>query len=209
MLYLLFRAVRLCQIRQDIRPQSLLLPQGIEAAVQIHLIDRCKNGAAQQQTLIVERSLRLGCLAAEHHRKTGLQFLAEDIVGCPGGAVLPLHFEQGVDVFQREDIFRQYDIDERSQLFAGILLFDGVGDDSFLDVVAHHGGGELHPGEIPEIAVDELDGLVQIQPHLGQVTVPGQGKACGTGRNAAVQFLFHAVSIAHFKIRVNGKTKTF
>ena len=35
------------------------------------------------------------------------------------------------------------------------------------------------------------------------------GKACGTGRDAAVQFLFHAVSIAHFKMRVNGKTKTF
>ena len=85
----------------------------------------------------------------------------------------------------------------------------GVTDDAFLHIVAHHGGGELHPGEIPEIAVDELDGLVQIQPNLGQVTVPGQGKACGTGRDAAVQFLFHAVSIAHFKMRVNGKTKTF
>ena len=39
------------QIRQDIRPQRLLLPQGIEAAVQIHFVDRSKNGAAQQQTL--------------------------------------------------------------------------------------------------------------------------------------------------------------
>lgn len=65
-------AILLRQIRQDIRPQSLLLPQGIKAAVQIHFVDRGKNGAAQQQTLVVERSLRLGCLAAEHHGKTGL-----------------------------------------------------------------------------------------------------------------------------------------
>ena len=41
------------------------------------------------------------------------------------GAVSPLHLEQGVDVFQRENIFRQYDIDERSQLFAGILFLTG------------------------------------------------------------------------------------
>lgn len=65
-------AILLRQIRQDIRPQSLLLPQSIEAAVQIHFIDCRKNGAAQQQTLVVERSLRLGGLAAEHHGKTSL-----------------------------------------------------------------------------------------------------------------------------------------
>lgn len=65
-------AILLRQIRQDIRPQSLLLPQGIKAAVQIHFVDRGKNGAAQQQTLVVERGLRLGCLAAEHHGKTSL-----------------------------------------------------------------------------------------------------------------------------------------
>lgn len=65
-------AILLRQIRQDIRPQSLLLPQGIKAAVQIYFVDRGKNGAAQQQTLVVERSLRLGCLAAEHHGKTSL-----------------------------------------------------------------------------------------------------------------------------------------
>lgn len=65
-------AILLRQIRQDVRPQSLLLPQGIKAAVQIHFVDRGKNGAAQQQTLVVERGLRLGCLAAEHHGKTSL-----------------------------------------------------------------------------------------------------------------------------------------
>ena len=65
-------AILLRQIRQDIRPQSLLLPQGIKAAVQIYFVDRGKNGAAQQQTLVVERSLRLGGLAAEHHGKTSL-----------------------------------------------------------------------------------------------------------------------------------------
>lgn len=65
-------AILLRQIRQDIRPQSLLLPQGIKAAVQIYFVDRCKNGAAQQQTFVVKRSLRLGRLAAEHHGKTSL-----------------------------------------------------------------------------------------------------------------------------------------
>ena len=127
-----------------------------------------------------------------------LHLVAEVVVGFGGGAVSPLHLKEGVDVFQREDIFRQYDIDERSQLFAGILLFDGVGDDSFLDVVAHHGGGELHPGEAPEAAVDELHGLVEIQPHGGQLPVARQGKPGGAGRDTAFHFLIHGGSIAHF-----------
>ena len=49
------------------------------------------------------------------------------------------------------------------------FFLTGLGDDSFLDVVAHHGGGELHPGEAPEAAVDELHGLVEIQPHGGKL----------------------------------------
>ena len=150
-----------------------------------------------------------GVARPEHKGQAVFHLVAEVVIGFLGGAVRALHLEQRVDVFHREHGLGNRNIHERSKLLPGILLFDGVADDAFLHIVAHHGGGELHPGEIPEIAVDELDGLVQIQPHLGQVTVLGQGKACGTGRNAAVQFLFHAVSIAHFKMRVNGKTKTF
>ena len=44
-----------------------------------------------------------------------------------------------------------------------------------------------------EAGVDILHGLVQIQPHLGQVTVPGQGKARSTRRNAEFGFSFHSI----------------
>ena len=185
--------VLLRQIRQDIRPQSLLLPQGIEAAVQIYFVDRCKNGAAQQQTLVVERSLRLGCLAAEHHRKTGLQFLAEDIVGCPGGAVLSLHFEQGVDVFNREHRFGDCNVHQGCDLIPGVFFADGVIHHPFFDVVAYHRRGQLYPAEAAEIAVDELHRLVQIQPYRGEIVVPGQGKARSTRRNAEFGFSFHSI----------------
>ena len=193
MLYLLFRAVRLCQIRQDIRPQCLLLPQGIKAAVQIYFVDRCKNGAAQQQTLIVERSFRLGCLAAEHHRKTGLQFLAENIVGCPGGAVLPLHFEQSVDVFNREHGLGDGNVHQGCNLIPGVFFADGVIHHPFFDVVAYHRRGQFHPAEAAEVAVDELHRLVQIQPYRGEIVVPGQGKARSTCRNAEFGFSFHSI----------------
>ena len=112
-----------------------------------------------------------------------------------------LHLEQRVDVFHREHGLGNRNIHERSKLLPGILLFDGVTDDAFLHIVAHHGGGELHPGEIPEIAVDELDGLVQIQPYGREVAVPGQGKPGGTGRNAAFGFRFHG----SFKKVVRGR----
>ena len=185
--------VLLRQIRQDVRPQCLLLPQGIEAAVQIHLIDRGKNGAAQQQTLVVERSLRLGCLATEHHRKTSLQFLAEDIVGCPGGAVLPLHFEQSVDVFDREHSLGDCNVHQGCDLIPGVFFADGVVYHPFFDVVTHHRRGQLHPAEAAEVAVDELHRLVQIQPYRGEIVVPGQGKARSTCRNAEFGFSFHSI----------------
>jgi DNA invertase Pin-like site-specific DNA recombinase len=186
-------AILLRQIRQDVRPQSLLLPQSIEAAVQIHFIDCRKNGAAQQQTLVVERSLRLGGLAAEHHRKTSLQLLAEDIVGCPGGAVLPLHFEQRVDIFDREHRFGDCNVHQGCNLIPGIFFADGVIHHPFFDIVAHHRRGQLHPAETTEVAVDKLHRLIQIQPYRGEIVVPGQGKARSTRRNAEFGFSFHSI----------------
>ena len=110
----------------------------------------------------------------------------------------PLHDKKRLDVLHREDGLGHDDINERSQLFPGILLFDGVADDAFLHIVAHHGGGELHPGEGPETTIDILDGLIQIQPDLRQLGIAGQGKACGAAGHPAVDFLIHGVSIAHF-----------
>ena len=109
-----------------------------------------------------------------------------------------LHPEQHLDVFQREDVLGQHDVEESGQLLAGILLFDGVGDDSFLDIIAYHRGGKLHPGEAPEAAVDELHGLVEIQPHRGKLPVARQGKPGGAGRDTAFHFLIHGGSISHF-----------
>ena len=118
--------------------------------------------------------------------QTVFQLVAEIIVSLCGGEMLPLHFEQGVDVFHREDGFGDDDVDQAGQLLAGVFFLDGVADDPFLDIVAHHGGGELHSLKRTKIPVDELNGLVEIQPNGRQLLVPGQGKIHGTGRNAAV-----------------------
>ena len=98
----------------------------------------------------------------------------------------PLHFEQTVDVFHGQDVFGNHDVDQAGQLIPGILLFDGVADDPFLNVVAHHGSGELHPLKCAETPVDKLYTLIQIKPYGGEFCIPGQGKPCGAGRNAAV-----------------------
>ena len=181
------------QIRQNVRPQGLLLPQSVEAAVQIYFVDRSKNGAAQQQPLVVQLALGQGGLATEHHCQTGLQLLAEDIVGCSGRAMLPLHFEQGVDVFNREHGFGNCNVHQGCDLIPGIFFADGVIHHPFFDIVAHHGRGKLYPAEAAEVAVDKLHRLVQIQPYRGKVVVPGQGKARSTRRNAEFGFSFHSI----------------
>ena len=40
------------QIRQNGIPEIFLLPQGVEAAVQVHFVCRCKDRAAQKQLFI-------------------------------------------------------------------------------------------------------------------------------------------------------------
>lgn len=40
------------QIRQNGIPEIFLLPQGVEAAVQVHFVCRCKDRAAEKQLFI-------------------------------------------------------------------------------------------------------------------------------------------------------------
>ena len=195
----------LFQIPQYPRPEGLLLPHGDEAAVEVHLIHRRDDGAPQQPLFVVGVGVEVadGGAGPEDEGQAVLHLVAEGVVGLGGGAVGALHPEQHLDVFQREDVLGQHDVEESGQLLAGILLFDGVGDDSFLDIIAHHRGGKLHPGEAPEAAVDQLYGLVEIEAHGGQLPVAREAEAGGAGRDTSFHFLIHAGSIAHFRLRVN------
>ena len=207
----LFRLRVLRQIRQDVRPESLLLVHDGKCAVKKHLVDGSDDGAAEQQLLLpgVRGQVPDGVGQAEHIGQAVFHFLAEIVVGLRGRVVLALHFEEGVDVFHREHRFGDDDVDQAGQLLTGVFFLDGVADDPFLDVVAHHGSCELHPRKCTKIPVDVLDGLVEIQPDGRQFCVPRQGKIHGAGRNAAVGFIVHADSIAYFSGRVNRLMKTF
>ena len=185
-----------CQIGQNGVPEVFLLPQGVEAAVQIHFVCRCKDRAAQKQLFICGIHGKVADLpgAAEYKRQAVLHLVAEVVVSCPGGTVRPLHFEQGVDVFHRKNGFGDCNVHQGCDLIAGILLAHRVGQNALFDVVAYHGRSELHAAEGAEIAVDILHGLVKVKPHLREIGVPGQGKPGGAGRNAAFGFSFHIVS---------------
>ena len=63
-----------------------------------------------------------GVAQAEDVGQTVLQLVAEIVVSLCGGEVLPLHFEQGVDVFHREDGFGDDDVDQAGQLLAGVFF---------------------------------------------------------------------------------------
>lgn len=182
-----------------------------KCAVKKHLVDGGDDGAAEQQLLLsgVRGQVPDGVGQAEHIGQAVFHFLAEIVVGLRGRVVLALHFEEGVDVFHREHRFRDDDVDQAGQLLTGVFFLDGVADDPFLDVVAHHGSRELHPWKCTKIPIDVLDGLVEIQPNGRQFCVPRQGKIHGAGRYAAVGFIVHADSIAYFSGRVNRLMKTF
>lgn len=89
------------QIRQNGIPEIFLLPQGVEAAVQVHFVCRCKDRAAQKQLFICGIHGKVADLpgSAEYEWQAVFHLVAEVVVSCPGGTVRPLHFKQGIDVF--------------------------------------------------------------------------------------------------------------
>ena len=118
-----------CQIRQDIGPEGLLLPQVGENAVQIDLVYSRDDGAAQELACIIHIRLQLGKAfgQAEHIGQVVLQLIAKGIIRLCGGIMRPLHLEQTVDVFHGQDIFRNHDVDQADLLIPPELdVFEAV-----------------------------------------------------------------------------------
>lgn len=72
------------QIRQDIGPEGLLLPQVGENAVQIDLVHSRDDGAAQELACIINIRLQLGKAfgQAEHIGQVILQLIAKVSYAC-------------------------------------------------------------------------------------------------------------------------------
>ena len=73
------------QIRQNGIPEIFLLPQGVEAAVQVHFVCRCKDRAAQKQLFICGIHGKVADLpgAAEYEWQAVFHLVAEVVVSCP------------------------------------------------------------------------------------------------------------------------------
>ena len=185
------------QVVQDVGPEGLFLPQGIEPAVQIDLVGGRDDGTAQQVLLLGQVAVcgARGGIQAEHLANGRLQLGAEGVVGPLRRTDLLLDGKKHLDVLHRQHVFDRHDVHEVSDLVPHILLAHRVGDKALFDVVADHRAGQLHPRKGAEMAVHILDGLVQIQPHGRQLVIPGQGKTRGRSRNTAFRFSIHDFSI--------------
>ena len=112
-----------------------------------------------------------------------------------------LSLHDALPISEERRVGKECNIQQRSDLLAGIFFAHRVAEDALFDVVADHGRGQFHAPEGGKAAVHILDGLVQIQPYLRDISVPGQGKPGGAGRNAAFGFRFHG----SFKKVVRGR----
>ena len=77
-------------------------------------------------------------------------------------------------------------------LIAVVLLFYRVVQQPLFHIVGDHGAGE---GEVPQpgnILGNVLGGLLQVQPHVGDFLVPGQGEMTDGGKNLVLGFLIHS-----------------
>ena len=171
---------------------------------------RRDDGAPQQELLVGQFGVGGTVEGAqpEHRAHRGLQLAAEGVVGALGSADLLLDGEQHLDILHRQDVLDHQDVDQVADLVPGIFFADRVGDKTLFDIVADHGAGQLDPAEGAEMTVHILDGLVEVQPHPGQLCVPGQGKARGRGRYTAFRFFIHGLSI-HRNARKSRAAKTF
>jgi len=100
--------------------------------------------------------------------------LAAEIVICYGdgiGFFLPLG--QGDDVLHGQHLLGDDDEEQVRDLVGVIELFHRTGDQALLDVVADHGGGDLHTAQRGEKMVEIFGSLLQIQPHVRDILIAG------------------------------------
>ena len=120
----------------------------------------------------------------------------------------PMNGEKELDVLHGQNVFDHHNVHQVADLVPGVFFAHRVGDKPFFDIVADHRPRQLHPRKGAEMAVDVLNGLVEIQPHARQVVIPGQGKARGRSRDAAFRFSIHGLSI-HQTVQKSIEPKIF
>ena len=102
------------------------------------------------------------------------QLGAEIVVGFLGRVLLLLEPDHQPDVLHGHHRFGHGDEEQIADLLPGILLLHRAGQQALLHIVADHGPGEGHVPQGGQIFRDIFGGLLQIQPHVGDLLVPGQ-----------------------------------
>ena len=90
--------------------------------------------------------------------------------------MLLLHAEKARDVLHGQHVLGNGNEEQVRNLIRVVLLVHGAGDIAFLHIIAHHGGGNLHAAQGSQVTVDVFDGLIQIQPHIGDFPPAGHAE---------------------------------
>ena len=87
-----------------------------------------------------------------------------------------LHFEQSAYVLHGQHILCDGNKKQIRNLFRIVLFSDRTLDISLLDIIAHHGGGDLLAAQGFQAVVHIPYHLVQIQSHIRQLLIAGHAE---------------------------------
>ena len=124
-----------------------------------------------------------GILQPENEAQHVLQLRAEVVVGHLHGVGALLHVEHQGDVLHGHHVLHHRHGHQVGNLLGTVLLAHGIADIPLLHIIADHGGGDFHVPQGGKVAVDILHRLIQIEPYVGNLPVPGQTELLDPGRH--------------------------
>ena len=166
---------------------------GLKAFFQIDFVAEGDDGTPEHHLFVggVPAHIVHGVLDAENKMQDVFQLVTYIIVGLRHGVGLLLQYDKLAQGVQTEHVLGHGNEDQIGDLVPAVLLPDRIAHKALFDIIADHGGGNGIRLQRRQIFIDILHGLLQVQPHRGNLLIPGQPEIPDTVRDGLLDMLFH------------------
>ena len=120
-----------------------------------------------------------------------LQLITEIVIGLIQTVGPFLHPDKALQTVQTQHIFSHRNEEKVGDLLPAVLLFHGVCDQLSFHIVGDHGIGEAVFLQRVQVLGYIFGGLLQIQPHGGNLLIAGQAEAAHSSGQQLLLFLCH------------------
>lgn len=176
-----------------------------QAGIKIHDIRHRNNGTSQHfffNSIRYSDHFKLS-LESKTMVKYIFELLTQVIISDLVGIYLLLKIEEIAYMLQRYDLLQNGKSYKMCYLIGRILFIYGFGNKPLFNIVAYHRSGKSAETQRLNAAIDIFCSLLQIKPHIGDLSVTRQTETAQGVRQYVFHFLAHIFIIPQSQIIVN------